>query len=71
MEWEPFAQYTGEWKHDHRWGWGTLEFANGDVYEGEWVDDVMEGNGHYSYKDKSYFKVVIQSCQYVCSHCGS
>jgi hypothetical protein len=57
---EPFAQYTGEWRCDHRWGWGILTFANGDVYEGEWVDDVIEGNGRYSYKDKSYYQVCVK-----------
>lgn len=53
----PLTEYTGEWKHDHRWGWGALTFANGDMYEGEWVDDIMEGSGRYSYKDKSYYQV--------------
>jgi len=53
----PFVEYTGEWKEDHRWGWGALTFAHGDVYEGEWVDDILEGNGRYSYKDKSFYQV--------------
>jgi len=27
------------------------------VYEGEWIDDMIEGSGRYSYADKSYYQV--------------
>ena len=28
-----------------------IELANGDVYEGEWKDDMMHGQGIYDYVD--------------------
>lgn len=27
-------------------GMGTMRYANGDVYEGEWAEDVKSGFGH-------------------------
>jgi hypothetical protein len=35
--------YVGEFQNDHRWGWGTHYFPQGDKYEGEWVDDQITG----------------------------
>jgi len=35
--------YIGDFKKDHRWGWGTQYFANKEQYEGEWEDDKMTG----------------------------
>ena len=37
------GQYEGEWRGDHRWGWGVHTFPGGDRYEGEWVDDKIHG----------------------------
>ena len=33
-----------------RSGNGKYTYANGDVYDGEWVSGVKEGNGAYTYK---------------------
>lgn len=35
--------YRGEFKDDKRWGWGLMAFFDGDQYEGEWVDDIIDG----------------------------
>lgn len=31
--------YRGEWEHDHANGKGHLLYANGNIYEGGWLDD--------------------------------
>lgn len=33
-----------------RHGQGTYTYANGDVYNGEWVDDKKHGQGIYQYR---------------------
>jgi len=37
------AVYEGDFRKDHRWGWGRQRFPDGSVYEGEWYDDLIEG----------------------------
>ena len=36
-------RYEGEFDHDRRNGLGTYHYASGDVYTGEWKDDVPVG----------------------------
>lgn len=36
--------YEGDFQSDHRWGWGKHTFPDGTIYEGEWFDDIIEGN---------------------------
>ena len=36
--------YEGEWKDHLKNGQGTMTFANGDVYEGEWMDNKITRN---------------------------
>jgi hypothetical protein len=36
-------RYEGEFAHDKRNGFGTYRYASGDVYTGEWKDDVPTG----------------------------
>lgn len=35
--------FEGEFKAEQRWGWGRHTFPNGDVYEGEWLHDKIQG----------------------------
>ena len=35
--------YEGDFRKDHRWGWGLQRFPDGSSYEGEWYDDLIEG----------------------------
>ncbi len=35
--------YEGDFRRDHRWGWGKHIFPDGSIYEGEWYDDLIEG----------------------------
>ena len=37
------AVYEGDFQKDHRWGWGLQRFPDGSTYEGEWFDDIIEG----------------------------
>ena len=36
--------FEGDYKQDLRTGHGTHRFANGDVFEGEWETNVVEGD---------------------------
>lgn len=41
-------KYEGNFRCDHRHNVvGTLYFPNGDVYTGNWVDNIMQGKGQY------------------------
>jgi len=42
-KYENGGRYEGDFRDDHRWGWGEHRFADGSVYEGEWFDDMIEG----------------------------
>lgn len=37
------GRYEGEFKCEHRWGWGRHIFPKGDHYEGQWIDDKIQG----------------------------
>jgi hypothetical protein len=37
--------YTGHWKANKKCGKGSMVYANGDVYEGMWEDDLPNGVG--------------------------
>jgi hypothetical protein len=39
-----------------RWGWGTHTKPSGETYEGEWVDDVMEGKARLTFADGAFFE---------------
>ena len=39
MIWPDGSKYEGFWKLDRANGQGRLIHANGDVYQGEWVND--------------------------------
>lgn len=38
-----------------REGRGTMRFANGEIYEGEWKEDKYEGRGIYRYPDGAVY----------------
>lgn len=44
------ARYEGTYKDGVRNGRGKMVFPGGDIYEGEWVDGKMQGEGSYTYK---------------------
>lgn len=46
------SRYEGNYTNGKKNGIGKMVFSNKDIYEGEWVDDKMEGEGSYTY-DKS------------------
>ena len=35
------AKFDGEYKNGKKNGKGKMLFPNGDIYEGEWVDDMV------------------------------
>ncbi len=37
--------FIGEWENDKRHGHGIYWYANGDVYDGQWVNSHMSGHG--------------------------
>mmetsp|Transcript_15842 Transcript_15842/g.23850 ORF Transcript_15842/g.23850 Transcript_15842/m.23850 type:complete len:231 (-) Transcript_15842:87-779(-) len=44
------ARYEGNYKDGARNGVGKMTYPNGDIYEGEWLDNKMHGEGTYIYK---------------------
>ncbi|XP_039618283.1 junctophilin-2 [Polypterus senegalus] len=43
--------YMGEWKNDHRCGYGISERSSGLKYEGEWLDNQRHGYGCTTFPD--------------------
>lgn len=39
------GRYVGEWRHGHRHGQGSYEYANGDRYVGHWEHGQQHGVG--------------------------
>jgi len=37
-------------------GQGTMEWPNGDKYEGEWISDKLSGQGCLTYHDGSVYR---------------
>ena len=37
--------YVGEWKDNKKHSRGIFKYGNGDVYEGQFVNDVKRGRG--------------------------
>ncbi len=35
-------------------GYGSYTYANGDVYKGDWMDNLRHGSGWYTYKEGYY-----------------
>jgi len=44
------AKYDGNYKDGLKNGVGKMVYPNGDIYEGEWIDNKMQGEGTYTYK---------------------
>jgi hypothetical protein len=44
------ARYEGNYKDGLRSAVGRMVYPSGDVYEGEWLDNKMHGEGSYTYK---------------------
>ena len=36
---------AGEWKASQKNGKGRMKYADGSIYEGEWLDDKRHGHG--------------------------
>ena len=53
--------YDGSWANGKRTGLGVLTMANGDRYEGHWLDDKKEGPGRYFYRSTN--KVRPSNCR--------
>jgi hypothetical protein len=43
------ARYEGNYKDGMKHGVGKMVFPSGDIYEGEWFEDKMNGEGSYTY----------------------
>ena len=44
---EADSTYIGFWVHGKRSGQGTVVFARGHIYQGEWLNDEQHGDGVY------------------------
>jgi hypothetical protein len=43
--------YDGNFLYGKRNGFGKMIYCDGDIYEGEWIDNEIKGKGIYSYKN--------------------
>ena len=48
--------YQGEFKDNHRQGYGIYTFPDGSVYRGQFVKGAMEGEGEYSFQSGDVYK---------------
>ena len=46
-------KYVGTFSNGTRHGTGTGWWKNGDSYEGQWYNDVIQGSGTYKWRDRS------------------
>lgn len=44
------ATYEGNYTDGKKAGTGKMTYPNGDIYTGEWKDNMMDGEGTYVYK---------------------
>jgi hypothetical protein len=42
--------YSGMILNNKKNGIGKMEFTNGDIYEGEWSDNFMQGQGKFTHR---------------------
>ncbi|KAJ1431852.1 radial spoke protein 10, partial [Ochromonadaceae sp. CCMP2298] len=47
------ARYEGVYKDGLKHGVGKMVYPTGDVYEGEWFENKMQGEGTYTYKNST------------------
>ena len=54
--------YTGDFKDGKRHGIGKYVYPNGGTYEGDWVNDIREGEGTLTYDNdrKTYVGDFVQ-----------
>ena len=57
-------KYKGSFEKDKKCGYGKLIFESGDIYEGRFLNNKFDGEGHYYYKKKekkfkNFIKVMI------------
>ena len=43
--------YTGDFKDGKRHGTGKYIYPNGDIYEGEWKNNIREGEGTFTHEE--------------------
>ena len=44
------GRYIGEIKNGLRHGKGKMNYSNGNIYEGNWINDLFNGKGNYLHK---------------------
>ena len=47
-----YELYQGELKNDKFYGQGKYQYADGSVYEGEWMNNLKKGKGKLTYPSK-------------------
>ena len=48
----------GEWKDNKYQGKGHIEYADGNTYTGDWVNDNREGHGVLVYKSSARYEIL-------------
>jgi len=48
--------YEGEFKHDYKYGEGTLAYEDGSIYTGKFLNDLPHGEGTLEYANKDTYR---------------
>jgi hypothetical protein len=59
------AKYIGEFKNELPHGFGTCTYANGDLYQGEWLDGAFGGKGSLTLRDGTVVDGFWRSGEYI------
>jgi DNA polymerase III epsilon subunit family exonuclease len=49
-------EYEGHFQNGKRHGRGIQKFANGDCYDGDWIEDIRNGHGVYTWANGNQYK---------------
>lgn len=65
------ARYEGNYKDGIRSGFGKMTYPNGDIYEGEWLDNKVMSRSFFSFVLLFFHLLVVVSFGDLISVCGS
>ena len=47
------SYYDGDWVNNVKHGWGTRQYASGNIYQGMWFNNVRHGEGTMKWHDSN------------------
>ncbi|CEM25703.1 unnamed protein product [Vitrella brassicaformis CCMP3155] len=68
MEWSNGARYCGQFHNNLKHGYGVEQYPNDDVYQGNFVNGRIEGEGTYIRRDGTIVKGLFRDGRLIASH---